>query len=715
MQYPIAWGSKESLHRWPDGLPPEVTFPKDEDFTAGSLHTAKAVTFWKSEILPTVGLPRGHEDIILNILDHGLSISDKFSEYSGLLYKDGKTQWVSGVPSPPPSSLPNHKINNTRHQEFLKSEVNKLLAQGVISVATTQPHLIMPLMVAENAEGKMRLILDARFLNCFLDPEKFKLPSVTSIIEGLEPGDLMLKIDFKSGFYNMLIAEADRSLVAFQYEGVTYVFNATVMGLNISPFHFQLMTDTVKSYICLKLGCKGACYLDDLIFSIPKTATARERAWAKWLIHDILHQAGFIRAMLKCSELFTTRIEILGFIVDTITQCVEVPQKKLNSTMELLEGLVPPHTCTTGTQMKLHKLQQLLGKLTHMSVAAPAIPLFLRAAYDTVAAQVPCFATIHSTVIRLGKEACADLRELLQLRKWSRLTKWESAFTTKVSLSTDASGKHWGACAFLDGVSIGDYGGTFPTFIKEEFAIHVKERLAVEYAIALLPAGITNAYLRIHVDNEVVRHTLLRGQKQDAASRKFARQLLEFQLQRSIVIKVHRITTTANIRADWVSRLHWRIRSNPHDKADHMLARHIFLLLQQVFQLDFTIDAFASKYNRQLWRYIALQDNEYDRPVAVNAFNYSFTGEIIYANPPFAIIAAVWRHLKNCKAQGVLIAPNKRSAEWWSKLVSEAKRYITIAKAGQPDVCLQASTNYTRAVGPLPWDLVAFHFDFRGR
>jgi hypothetical protein len=34
------------------------------------------------------------------------------------------------------------------------------------------------------------------------------------------------------------------------------------------------------------LRCKGACYLDDLIFNIPGTATPLERAWAIGLVTE---------------------------------------------------------------------------------------------------------------------------------------------------------------------------------------------------------------------------------------------------------------------------------------------------------------------------------------------------------------------------------------------------------------------------------------------
>lgn len=685
----------------------------DDKFRAGSLHDAKAIQFWREEILPTVSLPYKQERIILDMLEQGLTISDKFTPYCGMLFTGNEESWVSNMPKPPNVVIPNHKIADQRHELFLENEITKLLQQGVISVATEEPHVVMPLLVAENSEGKQRLILDARLLNCFLDPESFKLPSVSSILEELSAGDLLLKIDFKAAYYNLLVAKRDRKYVAFRWRGITYVFNAAVMGLNITPYHFQLLSDTVKAYICIALGCKGAAYLDDLLFAIPSSATLREQQWARWVIHHILQRAGFIRAKLKCSEEFATRVQMLGFVIDTIRQQVEVPEEKLKSTLALLERNVPQQAALEGTAIKLHTLQSLIGKLTHLTVAAPAIPLFLRETHDVISVQAPCFAVLSSVVIHLSKYACADLRELLQLKTWCRLTKWESAFPNKVSLTTDASGLGWGACTIIGGIPVGDFGGTFPVFAKQEIAIHVKERLAVQYALRLLPANITDAYLRVHVDNEIVRHTLLKGQKRDVESREFAKHLLKFQLERNIIIKVFRIDTKSNVRADWISRLRWRIgRPITLDGAELMLARHVFMRIQILLSIKFTVDAFASKDNRQLWRYVAIRDNKVDPPIAVNAFTCSFKREVVYANPPHVIIPAVWRHFKSCKATGVMIVPHKPAAEWWPRVITQSVRHVIIARKGQAGVFLEATSDFTKALGPIPWDLVACHFNF---
>jgi predicted regulator of amino acid metabolism with ACT domain len=721
MQRPVIWGSLESLTRFPSELPPAAPWQEESAFKAGSLHHSEAVKFWLEEVLPTVNLAPKEADIIKELIQKGLSISDKFEEFTGMLCDgSGPTsqKWVADVAAPPKANFVTRIPTDPIHEAFMDAEIAKLLRQGVIEVTTeAAAHVILPVMIAENSGGKLRAIVDGRYINSFMNPDKFKLPSVGTIVDDLSEGDLMIKIDIRSGYYNLLIQKQDKQYVCFEWRGVIYCFNAAVMGLNITPYHFQLITDTLRSYICIKLNIKGFVYLDDYLFAIGKAATVHEQKWIYFRVHEAMRKAGLICAQPKCSPEFTTGLTMLGFDIDSIKQHIEVPEAKLAKTLGLLEAIIPATAESEGAIVNLSVLQSLLGKLTHLTVAAPPVAMFLVMVHAEVAQQKPVWATLSSVTIRISKETSSDMRTLLHLKKWARLTRWESAFKRKLSMTTDASGHAWGACMFIEGQPVADYGGVFPEFARKEVAIHIKERLAIDYAMQLMPPDVTNAYIRIHTDNEIVRFTVLKGQRHDAEARMLARRLLHLQMERNIIIKVLRITTKKNIRADTISRFAWlHVPVMPSfDRADQMLERSRYMMLQSLFQMRFTIDAFASSRNRQCDRYVSLQSQGFDKPVAINAFNYGFTNEVVYANPPFAIISAVWKHFKDCKARGVLLAPRKTAARWYPKLHQECTRFCTLAAAGSRDILLQASTSYTRSVGPLPWDLMAFEFDFRGK
>ena len=67
------------------------------------------------------------------------------------------------------------KVNS----EFVQEAINELLGAGCIVVCTSCPHVCSPLHVVVNADGKKRLVVDFRYVNQFLQIQKFKY-------EGLE-------------------------------------------------------------------------------------------------------------------------------------------------------------------------------------------------------------------------------------------------------------------------------------------------------------------------------------------------------------------------------------------------------------------------------------------------------------------------------------------------------------------------------------------------
>lgn len=129
----------------------------------------------------------------------------------------------------------------------------------------------------------------------------------------------------------------------------------------------------------------------------------------------------------------------------------------------------------------------------------------------------------------------------------------------------------------------------------------------------------------------------------------------------------------------------------------------------------FTIDACASIVNRQVARYITWGRPDSEHCVAASVFGYDFgSEEFVYCNPPWAIIAPVWRHFQQCKARGVMIVPDMPTKSWYTSLTAGegVEGVWTVAVKGQRDVFLQPSTSFTASVGPLPWGVLAIPFDF---
>ena len=360
----------------------------------------------------------------------------------------------------------------------------------------------------------------------------------------------------------------------------------------------------------------------------------------------------------------------------------------------------------------MQKFQSLCGKVQALSLAVPPVSLFLREAYDLLAAANLSDAPFVGVTTKLKSE----LRMLFQLRRWERLSHWREE--RHIRLYTDASSFAWGAVLYLD-EGVRRANGAFPPH-QAELHINIKEFIAVAQALSAFRNRIPPCYLDIFVDNTVVQYSALRGSSPDELARALSRHLLQWQLYRNVTIRFHRVPTKENI-ADAESRLP-KLRGQqplPLERGDHRLNPRLFRKLQLLVRRKFTIDACANPRNAHTPRFIARDWWRHPGCVAADVFSYSFpplpngAHEFIYCNPPWTILAPVWVHLRQCRTTGVLVFPWQPRKPWFGMVMAQAASVGVLARKGDEAVFLQPSRDYRVSVGPVRWDVGYAMFDFR--
>ena len=68
-------------------------------------------------------------------------------------------------------------------EEFVSSAIEELLVTGCIASSTECPAVCSPLSVVRNAKGKLRLVLDLRYVNQFLPKQKFKYEGLDLVVQ----------------------------------------------------------------------------------------------------------------------------------------------------------------------------------------------------------------------------------------------------------------------------------------------------------------------------------------------------------------------------------------------------------------------------------------------------------------------------------------------------------------------------------------------------
>ena len=97
----------------------------------------------------------------------------------------------------------NHK-SAVDNRAFVCEAIEQLLLAGsAVVVKRDQVHVCSPLGVVPKKNGKLRLILDLRFLNKHLAKRKFKFEDLRVVAEILQPDDCFFTFDLRNGYHHV--------------------------------------------------------------------------------------------------------------------------------------------------------------------------------------------------------------------------------------------------------------------------------------------------------------------------------------------------------------------------------------------------------------------------------------------------------------------------------------------------------------------------------
>ena len=134
-----------------------------------------------------------------------------------------------------------------------------------------KPEVCSPLSVVSNSLGKLRLVLNLRYLNQFLYVLKFKYEDLRIAALIFEPDEYLFKFDLKSGYHHVDIWLGHYQYLGFHWDGSGtenyYVFKVLPFGLSTACYLFtKLMRPLVRYW--RSRGLKAIVYLDDGIIAV---------------------------------------------------------------------------------------------------------------------------------------------------------------------------------------------------------------------------------------------------------------------------------------------------------------------------------------------------------------------------------------------------------------------------------------------------------------
>ena len=141
-----------------------------------------------------------------------------------------------------PVSIPPYRMASLELQE-LKKQLQELLDKSFIRPSVSPWGA--PVLFVKKKDGTLRLCIDYRKLNQATVKNKYPLPRIEDLFDQLQGAGTLSKIDLRSGYHQLKIAEQDIPKTAFRSRYGHYEFLLMPFGLTNAPAAFMALMNRV--------------------------------------------------------------------------------------------------------------------------------------------------------------------------------------------------------------------------------------------------------------------------------------------------------------------------------------------------------------------------------------------------------------------------------------------------------------------------------------
>jgi len=189
----------------------------------------------------------------------------------------------------------------------LRKELDELLQGGL--VRPSKAPFGAPVLFQKKHDGSLRMCVDYRALNKVTMKNKYPIPLVADLFDQLGGAKYFSKLDLRSGYWQVRIAEDDVEKTACVTRYGAYEFLVMPFGLTNAPATFcTLMNNVFKDY----LDKFVVIYLDDIIIYSNKLEEHVEHLEA---VFKVLRENSLYVKEEKC-YFAQEEIQFLGHHID---------------------------------------------------------------------------------------------------------------------------------------------------------------------------------------------------------------------------------------------------------------------------------------------------------------------------------------------------------------------------------------------------------------
>ena len=142
-----------------------------------------------------------------------------------------------------PAYYSKNNASALKNIDFVENSITELLeSERIKQLLSYKPHVVNPLSVSVQPNGKKRLILDLRYVNHFIKKLRIKYDDWKIASLMFRKNGYMFSFDLKSGYHHVEIFQPHQTFLGFSWEfqGETrfYVFTVLPFGFSVAPYIF---------------------------------------------------------------------------------------------------------------------------------------------------------------------------------------------------------------------------------------------------------------------------------------------------------------------------------------------------------------------------------------------------------------------------------------------------------------------------------------------
>lgn len=551
----------------------------------------------------------------------------------------GFVLWWKGA-EPAPKYFQNHG-GAVQHADFVSRAISDLLEAGAIVCTTDRPKVVSPLNVVPKKNGKLRLILDLRYVNDHLAVPKFKYESLKSLEDIMLKTDYVFGCDLSNGYWQVHMHPSTYQYLGLEWQGKYYMFKCLPFGLASAPWCFSKIMQEFSGFLRRK-GIRLLNYLDDFLFLAgPDQATA---TGVRDAVLQAFNEAGLALNYEKSQLAPARSITCLGYDIDAEAGTFAIPLSR----WEALQSVVKD--CLRHAQVPARQLAAVTGHIASMSLALGGTGrLFTRACHALIST-----ATGWNSSVTLSAAARDEL-VFWSMQSRTRFTGriWRPADVVSFVVNSDASDNGW--AAVIQNADIKAAKGDFEPAIRNSSS-GFRELLAIFYAMQSYVKFFAGRRVMLLTDSQNADAIVDHGSRKPHLQQ-IAVDIFHFCDRNRIDLAVAWVPRALNVLADAYSK--------NHDLTDWQLHPAVFAIVDEYFG-PHEVDRFASHSNKLLDRFNSMfwcpgTDG-------VDCFSQIWKGVNNWCNPPFNLIGRLIRFLHAQEAVATVVVPVWTARPWWPLL-----------------------------------------------